>query len=129
EDLSRHYLAMLDEKGHVLANMVRLLAGHGSLPAVFHCEAGCDRTGVLAAAVLSLLGVPDEIIAEDYALTAPAMPAIHARVRAGAPPIPAGAREVARHLGLPTRPGVDVEWTPEASMMAEALKLTRERWG
>ena len=118
EDLSRHYLAMLDEKGHVLANMVRLLAGHGSLPAVFHCEAGCDRTGVLAAAVLSLLGVPEDVIAEDYALTAPAMPAIHARVR-----------EVARQLGLPTRPGVLVEWAPEASMMAEALKLARERWG
>lgn len=118
EDLARHYLAMLDEKGGVLGSMIRLLAGADALPAVFHCEAGCDRTGVLAAAVLSLLGVPDDIIAEDYALTAPAMPAIHARVR-----------EVARQLGLPTRPGVDVEWAPEASMMADALKLARERWG
>src|SRR4030095_16581068 len=118
EDLSRHYLAMLDEKGHVLANMVRLLAGHGSLPAVFHCEAGCDRTGVLAAAVLSLLGVAEDVIAEDYALTAPALPAIHA-----------GFREVAERLGLPTRPGVSVEWSPEAAMMAGALKLARERWG
>ena len=118
DNLARHYLAMLDEKGGVLGGMIRLLAGAESLPAVFHCEAGCDRTGVLAAAVLGLLGVPDEEIAEDYALTAAAMPAIHARVR-----------KVARQLGLPARPGVVVEWTPEAHMMAEALRLARERWG
>jgi protein tyrosine/serine phosphatase len=118
DDLAGHYLAMLDEKGDVLAAMVKLLAGGGALPAVFHCEAGCDRTGVLAAVVLSLLGVAPDVIAEDYALTAPAMPAIHARVRA-----------TAERLGLPTRPGVDVQWAPEAAMMAGALKLARERWG
>jgi protein-tyrosine phosphatase len=118
DDLSGHYLAMLHEKGAVLAGMIKLLATGDALPAVFHCEAGCDRTGVLAAAVLSLLGVAEDAIAEDYALTAPAMPAIHARVR-----------EVALRLGLPTRPGVAVEWTPEAAMMAGALKLARERWG
>jgi protein-tyrosine phosphatase len=118
DDLAGHYLAMLHEKGDVLAEMIKLLATGDALPAVFHCEAGCDRTGVLAAAVLSLLGVADDVIAEDYALTAPAMPAIHARVRA-----------VAERLGLPTRPGVDVEWAPEAAMMAGALKLARERWG
>lgn len=31
--------------------------------------AGKDRTGVLAALILSLAGVPEETIAEDYALT------------------------------------------------------------
>jgi protein tyrosine/serine phosphatase len=118
DDLAGHYLAMLAEKGDVLAGMIKLLADDEALPAVFHCEAGCDRTGVLAAAVLSLLGVPDDVIAEDYALTAPAMPAIHARVR-----------RVAEELGLPTRPGVDVSWTPEAAMMAGALKMARDRWG
>jgi protein-tyrosine phosphatase len=118
EDLAKHYLAMLDEKGEVLARMIRLLSDPGALPAVFHCEAGCDRTGVLAAAVLSLLGVRDEEIAEDYALTAPAMPAIHHRIRV-----------VAEQMGFPARPGVIVAWTPEARMMADALKLARERWG
>jgi protein-tyrosine phosphatase len=118
EDLARHYVAMLDEKGAVLGDLIRMLAGPGALPAVFHCEAGCDRTGVLAAVVLGLLGVSEDLIAEDYALTAPAMPAIHARVR-----------QVAKRLGLPARPGVLVEWAPEASMMAETLKLARERWG
>lgn len=41
------------------------------LPAscVFHCTAGKDRTGLLAALLLSLAGVDDEAIAEEYALT------------------------------------------------------------
>ena len=34
-----------------------------------HCTAGKDRTGVLAAIVLKLCGVADEVIAEEYALT------------------------------------------------------------
>ncbi|MFD6161150.1 tyrosine-protein phosphatase [Nocardia sp. NPDC060256] len=38
-------------------------------PTVFHCAAGKDRTGLLAAVVLSLLGVPEEQIIEDFALT------------------------------------------------------------
>jgi protein-tyrosine phosphatase len=38
--------------------------------AVFHCTAGKDRTGMMAALLLSALGVPDDVIAEDYALTA-----------------------------------------------------------
>jgi len=36
---------------------------------LFHCTAGKDRTGVLSALIISLIGVPKEIIAEDYAMT------------------------------------------------------------
>jgi len=42
-------------------------------PLVFHCAAGKDRTGVAAALILSLLGVSDEVIIEDYLLTQVAM--------------------------------------------------------
>ncbi|WP_433655311.1 tyrosine-protein phosphatase [Nocardia sp. CA-128927] len=38
-------------------------------PTVFHCASGKDRTGLLAALVLTLLGVSDEQIIEDFALT------------------------------------------------------------
>lgn len=34
-----------------------------------HCTAGKDRTGVLVALVLALVGVEDEVIAQEYALT------------------------------------------------------------
>jgi len=35
-------------------------------PALFHCTAGKDRTGWAAAALLSLLGVEDRVVTEDY---------------------------------------------------------------
>jgi protein-tyrosine phosphatase len=40
---------------------------------MFHCSAGKDRTGVLAALLLGALGVPDETIVADYALSRDAM--------------------------------------------------------
>ncbi|MET7713584.1 tyrosine-protein phosphatase [Streptomyces sp. NPDC005407] len=40
-----------------------------SAPQVFHCASGKDRTGLLAALVLSLLGVGVDDIAADFALT------------------------------------------------------------
>jgi protein-tyrosine phosphatase len=36
------------------------------LPALFHCTTGKDRTGWAAAALLTLLGVPEDLVMEDY---------------------------------------------------------------
>jgi hypothetical protein len=36
---------------------------------LFHCTAGKDRTGVLAALILGIVGASEDEIAEDYALT------------------------------------------------------------
>jgi protein-tyrosine phosphatase len=41
----------------------------GALPALIHCAAGKDRTGLVVALLLATLGVPREIIADDYALS------------------------------------------------------------
>ncbi|WP_406197258.1 tyrosine-protein phosphatase [Kitasatospora sp. NBC_01560] len=38
-------------------------------PVVFHCASGKDRTGLIAALVLSLLGVGEDDVAADFALT------------------------------------------------------------
>jgi protein-tyrosine phosphatase len=38
-------------------------------PLVLHCTAGKDRTGFACALILHALGVPDDLIAEDYLLT------------------------------------------------------------
>ena len=40
-----------------------------SLPFLFHCTAGKDRTGFVAAAILKFLGVPDDVVFADYLLT------------------------------------------------------------
>jgi protein-tyrosine phosphatase len=41
----------------------------GEIPLAFNCSAGKDRTGTAAALLLSALGVPREIVVEDYALS------------------------------------------------------------
>lgn len=55
-----------------VGSALRLLARDDVAPLVFHCAAGKDRTGVLAALALGLLGVADDDIADDYALSAEA---------------------------------------------------------
>ena len=67
--LADRYLSMLDEGAPALADALRTLARPERLPAAFHCAAGKDRTGVLAALVLALLGVDDDTIAGDYGLS------------------------------------------------------------
>ena len=67
------YREMLAEASPRFADAMRLLAESDVLPAVFHCAAGKDRTGILSALVLGSLGVPDDIIAADYGLTERAM--------------------------------------------------------
>jgi protein-tyrosine phosphatase len=38
-------------------------------PALFHCTGGKDRTGWAAASILTLLGVPDEVVMHEYFIT------------------------------------------------------------
>lgn len=52
-----------------LRQALEVIAADGSAPVVIHCAAGKDRTGLLAGLVLGLLGVSDEDIITDYALT------------------------------------------------------------
>jgi protein tyrosine/serine phosphatase len=36
---------------------------------LYHCKRGVDRTGIISLMLLSLLGVPDEEIVNDYVLS------------------------------------------------------------
>jgi protein-tyrosine phosphatase len=67
-DLRRLYLAAIDRSGEAFASAIRHLAAADGA-AVFHCTAGKDRTGLLAALVLESVGVPREAVIADYALT------------------------------------------------------------
>jgi protein-tyrosine phosphatase len=67
------YRDMLEIGSSRFADAMHVLAQTDSLPAVFHCAAGKDRTGVLAALLLSSLGVEDAHICADYGLTQDAM--------------------------------------------------------
>jgi protein-tyrosine phosphatase len=67
--LTRSYRGMIDSCAPEIGAVFRRLAGADGIPAVLHCTAGKDRTGVTAALLLLLLGVPREWVIEDYALT------------------------------------------------------------
>jgi protein-tyrosine phosphatase len=50
----------------------------GATPAVFHCAAGKDRTGVVAALLLSAVGVTRDAVIADFVETESALPGIMA---------------------------------------------------
>ena len=68
EKLSDLYCAGLEINGFVMAAVMKTLAsGEGSF--VFHCRSGKDRTGLVAALLLVIAGVPDEVVAKDFGLS------------------------------------------------------------
>lgn len=52
-----------------LSRIFARLAGGDAFPALFHCAAGKDRTGVTCALILSSLGVSREDVVADFMLT------------------------------------------------------------
>ncbi|HVB42360.1 MAG TPA: tyrosine-protein phosphatase [Streptosporangiaceae bacterium] len=68
-ELGDIYSFMIDERGAAIGAAIRSLARPGALPGLVHCTAGKDRTGVVVAFMLAVAGVPDHLIAADYALS------------------------------------------------------------
>jgi len=64
------YLVKHEEFGRRVIEALEIIAEPDNLPLVFHCSAGKDRTGILTAIILGILGVADENIIDDYTLTA-----------------------------------------------------------
>lgn len=79
-----HYLETAERGAAALRRVLTVLTEPGSLPAAFYCAAGKDRTGIAAGIVLALLGVPAEVVAEDYALSEIATRRWEASIAAGA---------------------------------------------
>lgn len=81
EYLSRRYLQYLEEGGPGFVRAIEEMAVIENYPLVFNCFFGKDRSGVLAALVLSCLGISDQTIIIDYALTATRMQLIIEKLR------------------------------------------------
>jgi protein-tyrosine phosphatase len=64
------YLGLIDNAATQIGELFTGLAAPDGLPAVFHCHAGKDRTGIAAALLLEALGVEREAVLDDYELTA-----------------------------------------------------------
>jgi protein-tyrosine phosphatase len=67
KDSVRAYDYAIEYAGQYAKILRRIAAG--DLPAVEHCTAGKDRTGVFSAILLTMLGVPREIVVQDYMLS------------------------------------------------------------
>jgi protein-tyrosine phosphatase len=116
--VAQRYVEMVAQGAPALTRAFEVLGEAGSLPAVFHCSAGKDRTGVLSALILAFLGVPDETIVADYAISAAAMVRLLEHLKAE---YPEAAEEVERHA-----PAV-LQVMPET--MEEFLATIRSRYG
>ncbi|MEU2108829.1 tyrosine-protein phosphatase [Streptomyces sp. NPDC019507] len=66
--LAERYLEVADDGVAELRQALEVIAAADG-PVVFHCASGKDRTGLLAALVLLLLGVSEADAVEDFALT------------------------------------------------------------
>lgn len=99
------WYANIAERGAArLAGLVRLLAREATPPALVHCTAGKDRTGIVAACVLDLLGADEETIVADYTRTQLALETIRARTTA-------------------VLPGLGTSSVPPVILQAEALTM------
>ena len=78
--LGQHYVSYVREHPDLFVEVFRTLASPDGTPALLHCAAGKDRTGVAVALVLSALGVSDDAVIADYARTAHEMPRLLSRL-------------------------------------------------
>lgn len=68
-ELAAIYDYIVDDRGGTIGAAIRCLARPGALPGLVHCSAGKDRTGIVVAFALAVAGVPDHVVAADYALS------------------------------------------------------------
>ncbi len=68
KDMFERYLFIVDHRGEAFRKVFTAI-GEADGGVVFHCFAGKDRTGLVAAMLLSLAGVAPEDIAADYGET------------------------------------------------------------
>ncbi|KAJ6593167.1 protein-tyrosine phosphatase-like protein [Mycena capillaripes] len=89
-------------------------------PCLFHCTAGKDRTGLIAALILMLLGVDDADITKDYALTSVGLEPAHEKFTARMMNIPVFRDNLQGTINMGS--------SKEESMTA-ILAMIRERYG
>ncbi|EMF00175.1 tyrosine-protein phosphatase [Streptomyces mobaraensis NBRC 13819 = DSM 40847] len=83
--LAERYLEVAHDGAAELRRALDVIAEPGEGAVVFHCASGKDRTGLLAALVLILLGVEEDDAVEDFTLTGRATARLVADWKAGHP--------------------------------------------
>jgi len=81
-NMGEFYLVMARQPGYGprIVEALEVIADPQNHPMVFHCAVGKDRTGMLAGVLLSVPGVEDKDIIEDYTLSGPYMEVLRNRI-------------------------------------------------
>lgn len=120
ELMGHWYVSLVETHGAGIRGGLEAIADTPG-PAVFHCVAGKDRTGVFAACLLSLLGADDAAIVTDYVRTNAVMPQVLDRISQLA--------EVAVGGHAATVPLDSVLLSAPESAMRTMLRVLHERYG
>lgn len=105
------YTGLLDRRPELFARAVAAVADAPEGPVLVHCAAGKDRTGLVVALALSLVGADPDALADDYEITNQRLAPRYAALAADRE-IPAG-REI----------------PPTRHVIVEALEHVRTRHG
>ncbi|MGQ9814130.1 MAG: tyrosine-protein phosphatase [Candidatus Roseilinea sp.] len=117
QNLDEVYRMILAHAQPQIKRVIDTLTRPGALPALTHCTAGKDRTGMVIALLLGAVGVPDETIVEDYALSGAYLGPLLAELRAQA-----------------AQDGLDMDWynrllDSDPAIMQRTLAHLREQYG
>ena len=115
--LAEDYVRMLDRYRGGVADVMVAVAEAPEGGVLIHCAAGKDRTGLISALLLGLVGVPAATIADDYALTAELLRSRELEW------LEHGPGERAEREAMVAR------FAPTAEVMLEVLARLTERWG
>jgi len=108
-DLAAIYRYIVDRCQTGLLKALKTVSNAPAGAVLIHCTAGKDRTGIVTALALSAVGVPREVIIEDYSLTTEAMNRLRPRLLGNAELTPEAAAHLEKMLGS------------EPALMAELL--------
>ena len=118
-NMGEFYLYLVRQKEFVkrIVEALDIIAAPENHPLIFHCSAGKDRTGILAAVLLSLLNVKDEDIIHDYSISQAHIEALLNRLKSQP--------QMAEDLkSLP-----EYFWTAAPDSMALFLATLKEEYG
>jgi len=97
-DAREGYRLLLEHFHYRFTDVLRAIAAAPEGGVLFHCHAGKDRTGLVAALLLALSGVPERDIAADYALSNQYLQPLYEEVMSGAPSDPREREKFRRSL-------------------------------
>ena len=118
DNLVDDYLRQIEINAPSIIEALRLMADPQNRPLVVHCTAGKDRTGVVIAMLLDILGVSHENIVADYHVTTTNMAPIIERIRSA---------QVFKDNGLAGAP--DWIFASEPDTMCEFLARMTNNYG